>query len=152
MAAVLHLLRLVSAELVLFRGIDVQRFEKAMHEKISEFTSPVANQKAKEDGLAFARSLVDQVLAHIRAQVELKNTLAGRTASDSVQPTAPQSPLLHWHFDASSDGWADCCSKSYPASALNFRSPQAEINILHGRLAIGAVGQALGPAVYEFTA
>ena len=45
MAAVLHLLRLVSAELVLFRGVDVQRFEKAMREKISEFTSPIANQE-----------------------------------------------------------------------------------------------------------
>ena len=95
MAAVLHLLRLVSAELVLFRGIDVQRFEKAMHEKISEFTSPIANQEAKEVGLEFARSLVDKILVQVRAQAELKNSLAGKTASDSVQPTAQQSPLLH---------------------------------------------------------
>ena len=43
MAAVLHLLRLVSAELVLYRGLDIGRFETAMHEKIIEFTSPSTN-------------------------------------------------------------------------------------------------------------
>jgi fumarylacetoacetate (FAA) hydrolase family protein len=89
MAAVLHLLRLVSAELVLFRGLDAQRLEKAMREKIGEFTSPIPNQKIKEVGLAFARSLVDQILVQVRAQAELKNALSGKAVP------APQSPLLH---------------------------------------------------------
>ena len=94
MAAVLHLLRLVSAELVLFRGLDVQRLEKAMREKIGEFTSPIPNQQAREVGLAFARDLVDQILVQVRAQAELKNSLSGKPASDSVPPTTPSS-LLH---------------------------------------------------------
>jgi fumarylacetoacetate (FAA) hydrolase family protein len=93
MAAVLHLLRLVSAELILFRGLDAPRLENAMREKIGEFTSPVANQEAKEAGLAFARSLVDQILVHVRAQAELKNTLAGK-ANSNIPPPSP-SPLLH---------------------------------------------------------
>ena len=104
MAAVLHLLRLISAELVLFRGLDVQRFEKAMREKISEFTSPIANQQAKDVGLAFARSLVDKILVQVRAQAELKNSLAGKTASDSVQPAAPQSPLCIDIFERAGGG------------------------------------------------
>ena len=61
-------------------------WRKAMREKISEFTSPIANQQAKDVGLAFARSLVDKILVQVRAQAELKNSLAGKTASDSVQP------------------------------------------------------------------
>ena len=93
MAAVLHLLRLVSAELVLYRGLDVQRLEKAMREKISEFTSLIARQDAKEMGLAFARVVVDQILVQLRAQAELKNTLAGKATSGVLPP--PQSPLLH---------------------------------------------------------
>jgi len=95
MAAVLHLLRLVSAELVLFRGLDVQRLEKAMREKIGEFTSPIPNQQAREVGLTFARTLVDQILVQVRAQAELKNSLLGRSGSDNSPPTTPQSPLLH---------------------------------------------------------
>jgi hypothetical protein len=42
-AAILHLLRLVSAELVLLRGLDVQRFENAARKKLGEFTSPTTN-------------------------------------------------------------------------------------------------------------
>ena len=38
-AAVLHLLRLVSAELVLHHGLDIGRFETAARKKIDEFTS-----------------------------------------------------------------------------------------------------------------
>jgi hypothetical protein len=94
-AAVLHLLRLVSAELVLFRGLDAQRLEKAMREKIGEFTSPVPNQQAREGGLAFARTLVDQILVQVRAQAEVKNSLSGKSASDTIPPTTPQSSLLH---------------------------------------------------------
>ncbi len=97
MAAILHLLRLISAELVLFRGLDVERFEKAMREKIGEFTSPTPNQQSKGLGLAFARKLVDQILVQVRAQVELKKQLgASKPVTDSVPPTPPlSSPLLH---------------------------------------------------------
>ena len=96
MAAVLHLLRLVSAELVLFRGLDVQRLEKAMREKIGEFTSPTPNRQPREVGLAFARALVDQILVQVlRAQAELKNSLSRKSVSDSIAPTTPQSTLLH---------------------------------------------------------
>jgi fumarylacetoacetate (FAA) hydrolase family protein len=95
-AAVLHLLRLFSAELVLFRGLDIQRLEKAMREKISEFTNPIANQEAKEAGLNFARSLVDRILVQVRAQAELKTSLAGKSASEGSPPAStPASSLLH---------------------------------------------------------
>jgi hypothetical protein len=94
-AAVLHLLRLVSAELILFRGLEVGRFEKAMHDKIGEFTSPTTSQQAREAGLAFARVLVDQILVQVRAQAELKKQLGGKSGSEAIPPTAPQSPLLH---------------------------------------------------------
>jgi fumarylacetoacetate (FAA) hydrolase family protein len=93
MAAILHLLRLVSADLALFRGLDIDRLEKVMREKISEFTNPIANQQAKEAGLTFARGLVDQILVQVRAQAELKNTLSGNAPSETPPP--PQSPLLH---------------------------------------------------------
>ena len=93
MAAVLHLLRLVSAEPVLYRGLDVQRLEKAMRAKISDFTSPIVSQDAKDVGLAFARVVVDQILVQVRAQSELKNTLAGKAVPEILPP--PQSPLLH---------------------------------------------------------
>jgi hypothetical protein len=92
LAAVLHLLRLVSAELVLYRGLDVQRLENAIREKISEFTNPIASQGAKETGLAFARVVVDQILVQVRAQAELKNTLACKATSEVLPP--PQSPLF----------------------------------------------------------
>ena len=87
------MLRLVSAELVLYRGIDMQRFENAMRAKISEFTSPIVSQDAKDVGLAFARVVVDQILVQVRAQADLKNTLAGKATSEVLAP--PQSPLLH---------------------------------------------------------
>jgi hypothetical protein len=76
-----------------YRGLDVQRLENAMREKISEFTSPIASQGAKEMGLAFARVVVDQILVQVRAQAELKNTLACKATSEVLPP--PQSPLLH---------------------------------------------------------
>ena len=104
MAAILNLLRLVSADLVLFRGLDIDRLEKAMREKIREFTNPIANQQAKEAGLAFARGLVDQILVQVRAQAELKGfTVSGTLLRDLSTTTvssvalncarlAPQSP------------------------------------------------------------
>ena len=40
-----------------------------------------------------ARVVVDQILVQLRAQAELKNTLAGKATSGVLPP--PQSPLLH---------------------------------------------------------
>jgi hypothetical protein len=98
MAAILHLLRLTSAELVLLRGLDMQLFEEAVRKKLGEFTSPTTNQKAREAGTAFARDLIEQVLVQVRAQAELKKRLSG--AQHSSEPegssaTPPQSTLLH---------------------------------------------------------
>jgi hypothetical protein len=74
-AALLNLLRLLGAELVLVRGSDNNQFDRAVRAKLCEFTSPTANKEAREIGLAQARHLVEQVLAQIRAQAELKKSL-----------------------------------------------------------------------------
>jgi hypothetical protein len=74
-AALLNLLRLLGAELVLVRGSDNNQFDRAVRAKLCEFTSPTANKEAREVGLAQARHLVEQVLAQIRAQAELKKSL-----------------------------------------------------------------------------
>jgi hypothetical protein len=44
-AAVLHLVRLLGAELVLARGYDIGHLEQAVHAKLKDFTSPTANPK-----------------------------------------------------------------------------------------------------------
>jgi hypothetical protein len=83
-AALLHLLRLVSAELVLTRGSDIGLFEQAVRAKIGEFTSPTANREAREAGLTQARYLVEQVLTQIRAQAELKKSLSVAAATPAA--------------------------------------------------------------------
>jgi hypothetical protein len=88
-AALLHLLRLLSAELVLIRGIDIAQFEQAVRAKISDFTSPTANREARETGLTQARHLVEQVLTQVRAQAELKKSLSA-TATAAPGVHAPQ--------------------------------------------------------------
>ena len=75
-AALLHLIRLLGSELVLTRGIDITVFEQAVRKRIGEFTSPTANPQARDAGLATARYLLDQVLMQVRAQAEVKKTLA----------------------------------------------------------------------------
>lgn len=92
-AALLHLLRLMGAELVLVHGADTERFEQAVRTKIEQFPAPTANQQARDAGLARARHLVEQVLTQIRAQAELKRSLAitdpvgpKPLAPDAIQP------------------------------------------------------------------
>lgn len=90
-AAILHLLRLASAELVLHHGLDIGRFEAAARKKIDEFTSPTTNPQARDAGLAFAHHLLEQLLVQIRAQAEVKKRLesseeAPASASASVSP------------------------------------------------------------------
>lgn len=87
-AAILHLLRLVSAELVLLRGLDITHFESAARKKLDEFTSPTANRHAREVGLAFAHDLLEHVLIQIRAQAEVKRRL-GASEPQSQQATPP---------------------------------------------------------------
>jgi hypothetical protein len=97
MAAILHLFRLVTAELVLHRGLDMQRLEAAAHQKIVEFSSPTNNQQVKEVGIAFARELLNEVFVQIRAQAELKRRLSAPPSempSEGV-PWSVQSSLLH---------------------------------------------------------
>jgi len=90
-AAVLHLVRLLGAELVLARGYDIAHLEQAVHTKLKEFTSPTADQQAREAGLAQARHLVEQVLAQIKAQVELKKSLT--VADLSAPPSSNLRPI-----------------------------------------------------------
>jgi hypothetical protein len=73
-APILHLLRLVSAELVLHHGLDVGRFEVAARKKIDEFTSPTTNQQARDAGFAFAHHLLEQLHVQISAQAEVKRS------------------------------------------------------------------------------
>jgi hypothetical protein len=88
-AALLHLLRLLGAELVLIRGIDIAQFEQAVRAKISDFTSPTANREAREAGLTQARHLVEQVLTQVRAQAELKKSLS-TSAAPAPRAHVPQ--------------------------------------------------------------
>src|ERR1700733_10426394 len=74
-AAILHLVRLMGAELVLVRGIDIAQFEQSVRARLGEFTSPTTSQEARNAGLAHARYLIEQVLTQIRAQAELKKSL-----------------------------------------------------------------------------
>jgi hypothetical protein len=90
-AAVLHLVRLLGAELVLARGHDIGHLEQAVHAKLKDFTSPTANPQAREAGLAQARHLVEQVLTQIRAQVELKKSLT--VADLSGPPSSNLRPI-----------------------------------------------------------
>jgi hypothetical protein len=96
-AAILHLLRLLSAELVLTRGLDIDRFEAVARKKLEEFTSPTANRHAHDAGLAFAHQLVEQVLVQIRAQAELKKRLSSdeQHATDIAQPKHASTKLLN---------------------------------------------------------
>jgi hypothetical protein len=92
-AAIVHLLRLVSAELVLLRGLDITHFETVARKKLDEFTSPTANRQARDMGLAFAHDLLEQVLVQIRAQAEVKKRLG------PSEPQAQQAaPAAHAKF------------------------------------------------------
>ena len=96
-AAILHVLRLVSAELVLHHGLDIGRFEAAARKKIDEFTSPTANAHARDAGLAFAHQLLEQLLVQIYAQAEVKHRLRASEEAPAAAstPTPPQSKLLN---------------------------------------------------------
>ena len=75
-AAVLHLVQLLTAELVLNRSIEIGKLEQAVHAMIGDFTSPTENREAREGGLARARYLVEQVFTQVRAQAELRKALS----------------------------------------------------------------------------
>jgi hypothetical protein len=97
-AAILHMLRLVAADLVLIRGTDPTRFEEAVHAKLNQFTSPTNDVRARETGLACARHLVDQVLQQIRAQADIKKSLGASdrksATRNDTEPTQNQPPML----------------------------------------------------------
>jgi hypothetical protein len=85
-AAILHLVRLMGAELVLARGHDLAQFEQAVRAKRGDFTSPTTDAEARQAGLTHARHLVEQVLTQIRAQAELKKSLAvGKEKAPEMQ-------------------------------------------------------------------
>ena len=89
-AALLHLIRLMAADLVLHRpDADLERFEQAVRTKIEQFVSPTANQSARDAGLAFARHLIEQVLTQLRAQVEIKKSLSLKPQATPAEKAAP---------------------------------------------------------------
>jgi hypothetical protein len=95
-AALLHLMRLMGAELVLMRpDCDPSPLEKAVRAKIDQFTPPTRNEAARQAGLAHARHLVEQVLAQIRAQAELKKSLAPPKQTNTGQGGGPLSNRLN---------------------------------------------------------
>jgi hypothetical protein len=98
-AAILHLVRLMGAELVLVRGIDIAQFEQSVRARLGEFTSPTTSPEARNAGLAHARHLIEQVLTQIRAQAELKKslTVGNEKAPElhAVPSTHPVSKLLN---------------------------------------------------------
>jgi hypothetical protein len=95
-AALLHLIRLMGADLVLNRpDANLERFEHAVRTKIEQFTSPTANQGARDAGLAFARYLVEQVLTQIRAQAQIKKSLSVNQPTAPAEKTAAPAPEAH---------------------------------------------------------
>jgi hypothetical protein len=98
-AAILHLVRLLAAELVLMRGSNIEQLECAVRTRLKDFPSPTANQQAREVGLAQARHLVEQVLVQIRAQAELKKSLmvanVDALSSSNLRPIPLPSKLLN---------------------------------------------------------
>ncbi len=89
-AALLHLIRLMAADLVLHRpDAELERFEQAVRTKIEQFVSPTTNQSARDAGLAFARHLVEQVLTQLRAQVEIKKSLSLKPQATPAEKAAP---------------------------------------------------------------
>jgi hypothetical protein len=96
-ASLLHLIRLMGAELVLMHGGDIAKFEQAVRSKAGDFTSPTPNKQARDAGLAHARQLVEHVLVQIRAQAELKKSLTASRSDPrpgAVAPPAPETPRL----------------------------------------------------------
>lgn len=76
-AALLHLIKLMGGELVLnVAGGETERFERAVRSKIAQYSSPTTDPTARKSGLAFATHLVEQVLTQLRAQAEVKRSLA----------------------------------------------------------------------------
>jgi len=76
-AALLHLIKLMGGELVLnVAGGETERFERAVRSKITQYSSPTTDLAARKLGLAFANHLVEQVLTQLRAQAEVKRSLA----------------------------------------------------------------------------
>lgn len=86
-AALLHLIKLMGGELVLnVAGGETERFERAVRTKIEQFTSPTSNPDARKSGLAFASHLVEQVLTQLRAQAEVKRSLAKAPDAQRQEP------------------------------------------------------------------
>lgn len=95
-AALLNLLRLTGAELVLsYLASDSDRFEKAVRAKIDQFTPPPTTPAARDAGLSLARHLVEQVLAQIRAQAEVKRRLTPDASSRTKTEAETRGKLLN---------------------------------------------------------
>ena len=92
-AALLHLIKLMGGELVLnVAGGETERFERAVRSKIAQYTSPTAEPGARKSGLAFATHLVEQVLTQLRAQAEVKRSLAKGARRKKVRAEVAGSP------------------------------------------------------------
>jgi len=90
-AALLNLVRLLGAELVLVRGLEIGQFERAVRVKLEQFVSPPANPAVRTAGIARARHLVEQVLTQIRAQAEVKSSLTVAKSQDRSSLTSAPS-------------------------------------------------------------
>jgi hypothetical protein len=94
LAALLHLLRLMGSELVLTRSqCETGQFETAVRAKIGQFLSPTSDQAAHDAGLAYAKHLMEQVMAQIRAQAQLHKSLKPVPPRKTTAPAAPASSL-----------------------------------------------------------
>ena len=76
-----HMVRLLSAELVAgSHRDDIRRLEQAMRDKVAQIDTTAFTEEATAAGLAEARSLIEQVLVHVRAQAD--------RAAKRMQPTS----------------------------------------------------------------
>lgn len=93
MSAVLHIFKLTAAELVLVQETDPVLFEKAVHMKLDQFTSPTHDAEAWSAGLACARYLIDQVVSVVLTQADIKRSLSVPHVTSGAKPRPPS--LFH---------------------------------------------------------
>ena len=74
LAALLHLVRLLSAELVAGKHReDINRVESAIRAKVNQIAVQGVSAEAVARGLAYAHELLEPVLANVRAQAASAN-------------------------------------------------------------------------------
>ena len=99
LAALLHLVRLLSAELVAGKHReDINRVESAIRAKVNQIAVQGVSAEAVARGLAYAHELLGPVLANVRAQAASANAAKlppERTQAEELTGSDRISSILH---------------------------------------------------------